>query len=279
MKLFLSAWKIGLFLFSLLLLSPSITSADENCAVEPSHCVPGDPDCLWKIINEACVPNQISRGSPSPCKFVDLTRGQEQGWAILKDRKGAAQFLLIPTRQVAGIGDPVLVPPVPHPNYWQAAWEARERSARCLSPAIDNDLIGLAVNSGQIDPSTGKLVGHSQNQLHIHIDCIRGKTMTALKASLAKYPAFNTWTPFDVEGRNVYERWSTVADTLQNIDVFKLVSDRAQDRGASMISQTIAVVPPLLRTEDGFSTSLRRPWTRPTPLAPRSCWIQVVASP
>ncbi|MFL5335471.1 MAG: CDP-diacylglycerol diphosphatase [Geminicoccaceae bacterium] len=56
-----------------------------------------DPDALWKIVHGRCVPNQRLHGDPSPCTMVELRGGVARGYAVLKDRRGVAQYLLIPT--------------------------------------------------------------------------------------------------------------------------------------------------------------------------------------
>jgi CDP-diacylglycerol pyrophosphatase len=44
--------------------------------------------------------------------------------AVLPDKKGVAQFLLIPTRRVTGIESPLILEQGT-PNFWNAAWVAR----------------------------------------------------------------------------------------------------------------------------------------------------------
>ena len=83
-----------------------------------------DPSALWKIVNGQCVPHEESEHSPSPCAAVDITNGVEKGFAVLKDKNGIAQFLLIPTARIGGIEDPALLAPG-ETNYWEAAWQAR----------------------------------------------------------------------------------------------------------------------------------------------------------
>ena len=41
--------------------------------------------------------------------LVDITNGVEKGFAVLKDKTGVAQFLLIPTARIGGIEDPALL--------------------------------------------------------------------------------------------------------------------------------------------------------------------------
>ena len=31
-----------------------------------------DPDALWKIVHDKCVPDQEQNGDPAPCALVDL---------------------------------------------------------------------------------------------------------------------------------------------------------------------------------------------------------------
>lgn len=129
------------------------------------------PNALWHIVHDRCVPDQTQHGQPAPCAQVSLAGG----WAVLKDRRGATQFLLIPTARVTGIEDPsVLAPGVP--NYFAAAWAARGDMLARVGHALPREDITLAVNSPD---------GRSQNQLHIHIDCIRPDVRAALQRDLS----------------------------------------------------------------------------------------------
>ncbi|WP_047236419.1 CDP-diacylglycerol diphosphatase, partial [Chromobacterium subtsugae] len=71
-----------------------------------------DGDALWRIVGEQCLPNQQSQGKPDPCVEVG------QGTAVLKDRYGALQYLLIPTSRVSGIESPQLLQDGA-PAYWR----------------------------------------------------------------------------------------------------------------------------------------------------------------
>ena len=96
-----------------------------------------DPDALWKLVHDKCVPDQRQNGNPAPCAVVDLREGDAKGYAVLKDLVGATQYLLIPTARVPGIESPLLLAPEA-PNYFADAWRERgytERAAiaRCRS--------------------------------------------------------------------------------------------------------------------------------------------------
>src|SRR5580698_5474136 len=67
-----------------------------------------NPNLLWQIVHDQCVPDQRQHRDPKPCAEVDLAGG----FAVLKDIAGASQFLLIPTTEVGGIEDPSPLAPL-----------------------------------------------------------------------------------------------------------------------------------------------------------------------
>jgi len=106
------------------------------------------------------------KNDPAPCTAVD----PDDGYAVLKDIVGATQFLLIPTARVNGIDDPAILAPNA-PNYWQAAWSAGHYVAQRAGRELPRDMLSLAINSS---------VGRTQDQLHIHIDCVRADVRAVL---------------------------------------------------------------------------------------------------
>ncbi|HUN40157.1 MAG TPA: CDP-diacylglycerol diphosphatase [Acetobacteraceae bacterium] len=132
-----------------------------------------NPSALWHVVHDRCVPDEQMHDDPAPCRAVDIGAG----YAVLKDIVGNTQYLLIPTARVGGIEDKAILAPYA-PNYFAQAWQAaaylRERIGRDI-PRTD---IALAINS---------VHGRTQNQLHIHIDCIRPdvqKTLEQYKATI-----------------------------------------------------------------------------------------------
>ena len=117
-----------------------------------------DPNTLWNIVHGKCVPDERAKGDPAPCLAVHL----KSGYAVLKDNSGATQVLVIPTAKVTGIEDPKVLAAAA-PNYFAFAWTARSFVDGFAKQTLPRDELTLAVNS--ID-------GRSQNQLHIHVDCI-----------------------------------------------------------------------------------------------------------
>lgn len=132
-----------------------------------------DADALWRIVHERCAPALAAGRGPGPCAAVAYPGGEASGYALLKDRVGVAQFLLIPTARITGIEDPAILAPQAT-NYWAAAWAARGLVFARLGWALPRDALALAVNSRP---------GRSQNQLHIHIDCLRADVRDALRAA------------------------------------------------------------------------------------------------
>jgi CDP-diacylglycerol pyrophosphatase len=185
-----------------------------------------DPDALWKIVHGKCVPHVTAGEGPTPCSLVDLAGG----YAVLKDIRGATQFLLIPTARITGIESPEILAP-DAPNYWQAAWEARrfvnEKAGRDLPPQD----ISLAINAA---------TQRSQNQLHIHIDCIR----TDVRAALAKNAAGigEQWVALALPpaGHRYMVRRIDSPD-LAGIYPFRLAADSLPGAAAEMGQQTMVL--------------------------------------
>jgi CDP-diacylglycerol pyrophosphatase len=141
-----------------------------------------DPSVLWHIVHDRCVPDEQSKQDPAPCTSVDLTHG----YAVLKDRDGATQFLLIPTTRLSGIEDAAILGP-DAPNYWEAAWEARRDVEQRAGHTLARDVLSLAINS---------VSGRTQDQLHIHIDCIQPDVRAALAQHVAEIGS--QWGDFPV---------------------------------------------------------------------------------
>jgi len=197
-----------------------------------------DPNVLWTIVHAKCAPNEAASGDPSPCLAVDPAGG----YAVLKDRRGATQVLVIPTAKVTGIEDPAVLAPGA-PNYWREAWAARRYVQALAGQIIPRDKLSLAVNS---------MYGRSQNQLHIHVDCIRADVRDALKANLASIgPA---WAPIDL-GPHVtghYEAMRLAGDDLGARNPFALLAAGDPVARRDMGLETLLVAPANFADGPGF---------------------------
>jgi CDP-diacylglycerol pyrophosphatase len=132
-----------------------------------------DDNALWQIVHGLCVVDEQKLHLPAPCAVVDIKDGEADGFAILKDLIGKTQFLLIPTRRLAGIEDP-LIGTDAVPNYWRDAWTARQLVSQNAGKELPREDIGMAINGAG---------ARTQDQLHIHVDCVRADVRAALQAA------------------------------------------------------------------------------------------------
>jgi CDP-diacylglycerol pyrophosphatase len=186
-----------------------------------------NPDALWHIVHDRCVPNQQAHDASAPCVLVNLTGG----YTVLKDRDGATQYLLIPTAKVTGIEDKSILAP-DAPNYFADAWQSHDLVSQAAKRALPDNEVGLVINS---------VYGRSQNQLHIHIDCLRPDVAAALRAHGAAVGT--TWAPFPVKlvGHPYIARRVASAD-LANANPFTLLADGVPGARADMGHWTLAAV-------------------------------------
>ena len=185
------------------------------------------PDVLKQIVEVACVPTMQATGHPLPCRKVDLDRR----FAVLKDILGKTQYLVLPTDPIAGIEAPELLKP-DAPNFWQFSWEARSFVEEAAGRTIPRDYVGLAINSAK---------GRSQNQLHIHIDCVRQDVLQALRRYRASIG--DTWSPMPVRLRgHRYLAMRVEGSELGAADPFKLLADKVSRARAAMADQTLVVI-------------------------------------
>ena len=183
-------------------------------------------DMLWKVVDSACVPDMRLRGSPAPCVQVDLGRG----FVVFKDIVGRAQILLIPTRRVTGIEDPQLLSPA-GPNYWEAAWEARGSFEQRLGLQVPRETIGMAINSAH---------DRTQDQLHIHVDCLRPDVAAVLRMHGGGIGWRWSELSAPLAGRR-YRAMRVMGEDLGSRDPFKLLAGGDPLARADMGQQTLVV--------------------------------------
>jgi len=204
-----------------------------------------DPDALWNIVHGQCVPDQEQHGMPAPCALVDLHDGAGRGYVLLKDIRGRTQYLLIPTARVTGIEDPQLLAPGA-PNYFADAWRERGWTERAIiaagGHALPRDALSLAVNSPD---------ARSQNQLHIHIDCLRPDVRAALRREAAAIG--DEWAPLETPlvGHRYWARRVTAAD-LGGANPFELLAAGKPGARSTMGDQTLVVAGAEFAGRPGF---------------------------
>ena len=184
------------------------------------------PHALWRVIDDLCVPDKKLTGLPAPCLKVDLAAG----YAIVPDPNRQTQILLVPTRRIAGIETRELLAPG-GPNYWALAWRERGFFIKRANQAVPSEMIGMAINSQ---------AGRTQDQLHIHLDCLRRGVRTALDSHSADIS--HTWSvlPVKLRGHSYSAMW---ANDLNARDPFAQLAEKSSVAKANMGLQTMAVMP------------------------------------
>ena len=174
-----------------------------------------DPDALWKIISGSC----------GPC--VD----HGPGYVVMKDHHGVAQYLVLPSDRITGIEDPAILAQGA-PNYFAAAWEARHWMQEKLPQPMNRDRISLALNSAH---------GRSQNQLHIHVDCLDAGVHDALTPQISAIGP--DWSPLP-QGLRHHPYWArrVAGDDLTAVNPILLLADGVPGARDHMDRQTLVVV-------------------------------------
>ncbi|WP_260477016.1 CDP-diacylglycerol diphosphatase [Stenotrophomonas sp. 278] len=178
------------------------------CTTAPPPKPAPNPDALWGVIQRDCVGTDTPRGS-----CLAVSTAPERRDVLVKDTHGDYQFLLMPLDKVSGIESPDLLQ-AGTPNYFAAAWQARAYTERALGQPLPRDVASLALNSAH---------GRSQNQLHIHVDCLRADIRDQLQAM---QPAIGpTWQPLPQPLRgHVYQARRLDGETL-TADPIRLLAD------------------------------------------------------
>ena len=170
-------------------------------------------DALRQIVQNQCVVNWTQRQDPAPCERVVLVDSRtDSGYAVLADRKGGAHYLLIPVPTMAGIDGSDLLDP-DTPNYFAEAWRARDLLGTFVGHEVPRTAIGLAVN---------KVQARTQNQFHIHIECLRREVAEQLRAAANRVT--EVWSPVTVGG-SPYEALRVSGPALDAANPFDLLAN------------------------------------------------------
>lgn len=171
-------------------------------------------DALWQIVSEKCLPHQQSSGDPAPCQRVD----QPHRYAMLKDMNGPLQYLLIPLDKITGIESPGLLQPTT-PNYFALAWHERTLLAQRRGSPIADRVLSLAINSQY---------GRTQNQLHIHLSCLRPDVRQQLDKLTPQLGG--QWQELTLRKHRYWLRTLTADELIQQSAFIWLADERPQAR-------------------------------------------------
>jgi len=202
----------------------------QNNKEEP-HSREEDPSKLKKIANCLRQGNLDCKSAGFDFKgfvLIDVSQGSA-GYVVIKDRKGATQLLLVPTRRIPGIEGTCLIAEPSPPNYFADAW----KSSTFLSPSRiepGHPAVSLAVN-----PKPGRTDG----QLHIHIDWVRQKVLD----QLITLKFTEQWTILSLQiDDHTYQYKARRTNSLQgDSDPFHLVAEVLGPK-RYMRDQTVVVI-------------------------------------
>jgi CDP-diacylglycerol pyrophosphatase len=182
-------------------------------------------DALREIVQDQCLPHWREQHTPAPCMEVHVESSADSGYAVLADRKGGAHFLLIPTKTISGIESPALEASGA-PSYFRAAWQAHERLDDVIGRQVPARFVGLAVNP---------LHARGQDQLHIHIECLRADVFETLKTIHLS----SSWSPITLGGASYWVR--SISGNLEADDPFKVLASHPPEAERGMNDYTLVV--------------------------------------
>jgi CDP-diacylglycerol pyrophosphatase len=199
-----------------------------------SACAAGDRDALRKIVQEQCLVHWSQQQSPLPCESVGA------GFAVLADRKGGAHFLLIPTRTITGVESPEVLEPGA-PNYFDAAWAARDRLSAAAGRSVPRSAVGLALNPKH---------ARSQDQLHIHIECLRAAVADSLRESSGQLTG--AWSPVSIAGWR-FDALRVMGEDLGASNPFRLLADLSARTRTQLQDYSLVVAGMQFKDGPGFA--------------------------
>ncbi len=217
------------------------TAAVLVCVVGLAVAQGADRGLLWHVV-QACVANTKITGGAFPCLEVNIAKGEESGFAIIRAPLEATHIILTPTAHVEGVEAPALLAPGAE-NYFADAWAARHYVTERVPRSLRREDLGLALNS---------MPGRSQDQLHIHINCLQAGVRDALRAHANEIHA-NGWSrlPFSLHNDHYWVMRLKSAD-LVGVNVFRLVMDGLHIAEADRSKVTIVLAGASDRGQDDF---------------------------
>ena len=186
---------------------------------------------LWRVV-QTCLVNHKLTGGAFPCLDVQTPNGRATGYAVLRAPLEKTHIVVMPTVRTIGIEAEALRAP-DAPSYFHDAWIARHFVTDELPKKPGRTDIGMAVNSRP---------GRSQDQLHIHVNCLRPAVRHAL-AQQATASRTGGWTRLAIlPHAPTYMVHDVRSEDLAGINVFQAVSDGLSVDPDDMDDVTIVVV-------------------------------------
>lgn len=199
--------------------------------LQPEPAAAENPSQLWLLLQRCAVQAEAGHQPPRPCTRVVGTPGSADRYAVLKDRDGKAQYLLLPMRRTSGLEAASLIAPQA-PNFLAYAWELRPLVSAAAGAPLPRQAFGLVINSAY---------GRSQNQLHIHADCMQPWLVQRLAdPRLSRSQAWQSVElPLDGAIRPFQLRW--LPGARLSVNPFRLLADHLAP-GDDMGSHSLVLV-------------------------------------
>jgi CDP-diacylglycerol pyrophosphatase len=172
---------------------------------------------------------------------VDLARGEAEGVAILKDLRGVAQMLAVPTRRITGIEDPQMLAP-DAPNVFADAWKAKALLEDRLRRSLPRESVALTINSKW---------ARSQDQFHGHVDCLAKSVVEKLDDYRSALDDHWRTMTVALNGRMYFARRLDSTD-LSDAEPLKLLADGLEDAKGQMDAYSLAAIGATFGGKHGF---------------------------
>jgi len=189
---------------------------------------------LWAVVQSCVV------GLTFLCQEITAPAdGNELGYAVINSTHSPTEFLIVPAVQVAGVESPA-ARSTAGARLWQLAWDERHRVDHVLGRALPRTAVGLAVNSAGT---------RTQDQLHIHLECVSAKVQRRLASQAPALPGPWTALPKKLAGSHYFIK--TVASA--NLSQINVLEEVANLPGATMSNASVAAIGAVLADgQDGF---------------------------
>jgi CDP-diacylglycerol pyrophosphatase len=198
-------------------------------------------DALRRIVQEHCLVHWTQKHDPSPCERVILpdSKSERAGYAVLADQKGGAHYLLVPTQTITGYDSDELLDP-DLPNYFAEAWRARDLITAFVGHEVPRTAVGLAINTAH---------SRSQDQFHIHIECLRPDVAESLSGAASRVT--DTWSPVVVAG-STYQAQRVLSDGLDGSNLFEMLAKLKPEVRHHLSDYTLLVAGMRFKEGPGF---------------------------
>lgn len=190
-----------------------------------------DRDGLWAVVHDICLPAYQSIGVTFPCSEVNIAKGLDRGYAVLRAPSSATHVIVVPTIRISGIESPALLTENA-PNYWEAAWGARHFVEDGAGRHLPRDKIGMAINSAAT---------RSQDQLHIHVTCVAPVVANFLRRHQEEIRGVWSFLRLPLLGHR-FVAMKVESNDLTNVDPFKFLAHGLPSGKFSMGGQTLTVI-------------------------------------